>query len=334
MQQKLRNMGAMAGFIATLLYMMNMPVVMAVDSEPTEKLLHKVNYFHYFKNFRKIQKQQKRDRYLGVIVPTSGKLSATLFKTNSLKTVNTKVAAATICKVLNSRELYTNNIAEVSCGRSGRGFISLAELAYDIILKISGNRKTMIVSWRTECGGDSCSTKNWLFYSLKSLTSKRKGRRKYRRQGWKKEIKQRDGYFIHPAGKYYLYSILTTNMVNSPKKPQIYFESVLKPKTKLLVDGLSPSFHPYGQLIFYRDKTGSVYSTTLKANKKILIYQSRYPEKDMYSTGTAVSSGQEPVKFTRWNRLAIIFKKLHGDRSKEVVKLKVNIKQLMRELEQ
>jgi len=315
--------GMSLAFVSALVLVAFSTNVFSVEDETSVKTFHyKTHYYRYYKKFRHIERLHKRGKYYGIIMPANGAVSSALYQSPDLKVPSAVVKAGSLCQVINHRELYIKNSAQVVCGRRGKGFMPLSKLAYDVILKVSANRKTMIVTWRTVCGGDSCSTKNWLFYSLK--VSRRK-----KRQGWMREIKQRDNYFIHPAGKYFLFTVLSTQMTNSPKKPKIYFQDIGSGNTKLLVAGLSPSFHPHGKLIFYRDKKGSVYGTTLTASKVFLVYPSPYSEKEMYHTGTAVSSGQSPVKFARWNRLSISFKKLAATRNVEWVQHKVNIKKLM-----
>jgi len=301
------------------------PIVLSVESAPSVKEFHyKVNFNYYYKQFRAIQGRRKRGQYFGVVMPVTGKTTTTLYQTTAFKVASAIVTAGSVCKVINHRELYIKNSAKVNCNQNVVGYLPLSKLAYDVSIKTSANKNVMLVTWRTVCGGDSCTTKNWLFYSLK-LTNKRK-----RRQGWMRELKQRDDYFIHPAGKYFLYTLLSTSMANSPENPRIYFQEISSGNTRLLVKGLSPAFHPYGKLIFYRNKAGSVYSTTVKTEKSLLIYKSPYPEKEMYQTGAAISSGQAPVTFTRRDRISIGFKNLNSAQKLVLLQHKIDIKKLMK----
>ncbi len=312
-------------FVSVLMLTAFSPMALSFDGKSTAKTFHeKINFQFFYKQFRTIARRYKQGQYFGVVMPAAGKTTTSLYQTAAYKIPSASVAAGSICKVINHRELYIKNSAQVDCGRKVRGYLPLSTLAYDISLKTSANKKVLIVTWRTVCGGDSCITKNWLFYSLK-MAKKRK-----RRQGWMREIKQRDDYFVHPAGKYFLYTVLSTTMENSPKKPKIYSQNINNGDTRLLATGLSPVFHPYGKLIFYRNKAGSVYSTTIKTEKSALVYKSPYPEKEMYQTGAAISSGQAPVAFIRSNLISIGFKNLLSSQKIVLLQHKINVKKLVK----
>lgn len=307
-----------------LILMAFSPIVLSDKSEPSAKKFHyKANFSFYYKQFRSIERRHKRGQYFGVVMPAAGQSTTTLYKTTAFKMPSAIVTAGSVCKVINHRELYIKNSARVECNPKVEGYLPLSKLAYDVSIKTNANKNVMIVTWRTVCGGDSCITKNWLFYSLKVA----KKRNRY--QGWMRELKQRDNYYIHPAGKYFLFTVLSTHRENSSENPGIFFQKISSRDTRLLVKGLSPAFHPYGKLIFYRNKAGSVYGTTVKTEKSLLIYKSPYPENEMYQTGAAISSGQAPVTFMRWNRISIGFKNYAFTRKFVLLQHKIDVKKLM-----
>ncbi len=300
------------------------PATVSSTIEVSKKVFtYKIRYHQYYKKFQKIIRLHKRDQHYGVVMPVDKKLHTTLYKTEALKVPRASVAVGTVCKVINHQVLdLETHYPEVTCGGKGKGFLRYSTFAYDIILNVSSNKNTMIVTWKTDCGSDSCSTKNWL------LSSKRLNRRRHYR-GWMRELKQRDGFSIHPQGKYILFTVLSNHMLNGPKKSKIYLQYFASGRKQLLVSGLSPSFHPKGKLIFYRDEKGSVFVTTVTAKKPLLVFHSPYTEKDMYYKATAISWGQKAVKFIQANRLSIKFEIIDSNKGPLLLKYNINHKNLL-----
>ncbi|VAW80033.1 hypothetical protein MNBD_GAMMA12-3256 [hydrothermal vent metagenome] len=302
----------------------NSPVTLSSDVDvPQQVFFYKIHYQTLYKQFQKIKRLHQREKYYGVIMPDSKNLQTTLYKTKALKITNSTVVVGTVCKVVNYKVLdLDTHFPEVNCGRKGKGFLRHRAFAYDVILNISSNKSTMTVTWKISCGSDSCSTKDWVL-SSKRINNKRN-------RGWMRELKQRDGFFIPTRGEYILFTVLSSHMFNSPKEPKIYIQDLLSQRSRFLVRGLSPAFHPNGKLIFYRDSNGSVFVTTITAKNSIQVFQSPYSEKSMYYKGSVISAGQAPVKFIHSSRILIKFSMLDSNKEAKFIELKIRSNRILR----
>ncbi len=177
------------------------------------------------------------------------------------------------------------------------GFVRTDQLVYryseNLPTRRSPGGSFRIVSWQSECGGDSCGVENWFVYDDGTLfhVNGLDGLQ----EGWSTlEIAADDSFLLYDEIAT-LYLVPPGAIDRSPLGGEVHIYRMGDRSGGPLAEGFSPSLHPSGRWFAVRDKQARVIAHDLTGKELGILYE---PDADHTERFGWWGDWPQPVRFT------------------------------------